>query len=162
MAETQTFICTCIGLCTGRVCSTNTFPICVYFAAVGWGREGKDGGKVVGVVRAGGGGPRGGATGVLLNVSWAVWGGFGYQGAAGVHSVVFRSWAHWPPEHSQSRHNELLMTLWVTGRKRASAHTQHNGEATQAPHVWCPRTYKRWHTHRKNSQSQIQMYSDKK
>lgn len=34
---------------------------------------------------------RGGATGVLLNVSWAVLGGFGYQGAAGVHSVVFRS-----------------------------------------------------------------------
>lgn len=33
----------------------------------------------------------GGVTGVLMNVSRAVWGGFGYQGAAGVHSVVLRS-----------------------------------------------------------------------
>lgn len=40
-------------------------------------------------VELGGGG--GGVTGVLMNVSRAVWGGFGYQGAAGVHSVVLRS-----------------------------------------------------------------------
>lgn len=59
----------------------------------------------------------------LTHFSRAVWGSFGYQGATGAHSVVFCSWAHWPPEHSQSRHNELLMTLWVTGRERASAHT---------------------------------------
>lgn len=37
------------------------------------------------------GGGVGGVTGVLMNVSRAVWGGFGYQGAAGVHSVVLRS-----------------------------------------------------------------------
>lgn len=54
------------------------------------------------------------------------------------------------------------MTLWVTGRERASAHTQHNREPTQAPHVWCPCAYTHWHTHKKNTQSHIQMYSDKK
>ena len=32
-----------------------------------------------------------GVTEVLTNVSGAVWGSFGYQGAAGAHSVVFRS-----------------------------------------------------------------------
>lgn len=96
-----------------------------------------------------------------MNVSESVWGSFGYQGAAGVRSVVFHSWAHWPPEHSQSRHNELLMTLWVTGRERASAHTQHNGEPTQAPHVWCPCAYTPRHAHKKNTQSHIQMFSDK-
>lgn len=40
-----------------------------------------------------------------------------------------------PPEHSQSRHNELLMTLGLIGRKRASAHTRYNGGPTQTPHV---------------------------
>lgn len=32
-----------------------------------------------------------GVTAALANVSDSVWGSFGYQGAAGVHSVVFRS-----------------------------------------------------------------------
>lgn len=103
-----------------------------------------------------------GLTAALTNVSDSVWGSFGYQGAAGVHSVVFCSWAHWPPERSQKRHNELLMTLWVTGRERASAHTQHNREPTQEPHVWCPCAYTHWHAHKKNTQSHIQMFSDKK
>lgn len=105
---------------------------------------------------------RWGVTAALTNVSDSVWGSFGYQGAAGVHSVVFRSWAHWPPERRQNRHNELLMTLWVTGRERASAHTQHNREPTQEPHVWCPCAYTHWHAHKNNTQSHIQMFSDKK
>lgn len=32
-----------------------------------------------------------GVPAALMNVSDSVWGSFGYQGAAGVHSVVFRS-----------------------------------------------------------------------
>lgn len=46
---------------------------------MGGGEDGTDGGKAVGVTVA------------LTNVSRAVWGSFGYQGAAGAHSVVFCS-----------------------------------------------------------------------
>lgn len=140
--EPHNQICTCIGPSTqnrqGRgYWAKYSSSLC--FCNNGGG-EGTDGGKAVGW-------GVGGLTAALTNVSEAVWGSFGYQGAAGAHSVVFRSWAHWPPEHSQSRHNELLMTLWVTGRERASAHTQHNRGPTQAPHVWCPCAYTQWHTH---------------
>lgn len=80
-----------------------------------------------------------------MNVSRAVWGSSGYQGAPGAHSVVFCSWAHWPPEHSQSRHNELLMTLWVTGRERASAHTAQKKTYASSPCLMFMLTHS--HTH---------------
>lgn len=51
------------------------------FVITGGGEEGTDGGKRGGV----------GVTATLTDVSEAVWGSFGYQGAAGAHSVVFRS-----------------------------------------------------------------------
>lgn len=55
-------------------------------------QQGEDQRGRVEVKRWGGvGGSGGRVTGLLMNVSRAVWGGFGYQGAAGVHSVVFRS-----------------------------------------------------------------------
>lgn len=54
----------------------------------------------------------------------------------GVHSGLSLAAEHTDPlSTATSRHNELLMTLWVTGRERASTHTGHKGGPTQAPHV---------------------------
>lgn len=55
----------------------NIVPVSVFVIMVGaGGREG---------------GGEGGGRGALTNVSRAVWGSSGYQGAAGTHSVVFCS-----------------------------------------------------------------------
>lgn len=84
MAEPQNQICTSIGPSTqnrqGRgywAKYISTLRFCINRGR----KRGTDGGKVVGW----------GVTVVLMNVSRAVWGSFGYQGAAGVRSVVFRS-----------------------------------------------------------------------
>lgn len=136
----------------------NIVPVSV-FVRMGEGQGWMSGGEAVRKRRGGRG-----ATPTLTNVSRPVRGSFGYQGALGAHSVGFCSWAHWPPELSLSRHNELLMTLWVTGRERASTHTAQWRTYASAPCLMsaCIHTLADTHTHSTNTQSHIQMYSDKK
>lgn len=121
----------------------NIVPVSV-FVRMGEGQGWMSGGEAVKKRREGRG-----VTPALTNVSRPVRGSFGYQGALGAHSVGFCSWAHWPPELSLSRHNELLMTLWVTGRERASTHTAQWRTYASAPCLMsaCIHTLADTHTH---------------